>query len=143
MVKEHTHQITNSCFAGWREKLHVLLFFFLLSGKPNSLLLSPGCIELQILQPFFDYRRLDGGQLFLPPAWPDPTVKVALIPITGRPSASVLAVVDQLLQPEVFDYILHRDSTECVYLIRVDGQSPTPHRSLGGSFRLVLVKGAY
>ena len=74
MVEEHHHQITNSCFAGWRKKLQVLLFFLLLSGKLNSLLLSPGCIELQILQPFFDYRCLDRGQLFLPPTWPDPTV---------------------------------------------------------------------
>jgi hypothetical protein len=30
-----------------------------------------------------------------------------------------------------------------MYLIGVDGQSPTSHRPLCGSFRFVLVKGAY
>jgi hypothetical protein len=62
--------------------------------------------------------------------------------VTGRPCTSILAHARQFLKPEVFDHIPHRDSSERMYLIGIDGQSPTSHCPLCGGFRFELVKGA-
>jgi hypothetical protein len=144
MIEEHAHQIANPGLTGRRQHLHFGSLLGALHsapfGRSKFLLQPPVRIEFQILQPLFDNRSLDRIQFLSAPARRNPPVEIALIPVACRPRTTVLAFVDKFFQTEVFDHIIHRDSTECVALIGVDGQPPTSHRSFRGCFCLVLVK---
>ena len=126
MIEEHAHQIANPGLTGRRQHLHFGSLLGALHsapfGRSKFLLQPPVRIEFQILQPLFDNRSLDRIQFLSAPARRNPPVEIALIPVACRPRTTVLAFVDKFFQTEVFDHIIHRDSTECVALIGVDGR---------------------